>query len=95
MRGLVDGIKRGISWVVNAAKNVAQSAVNAAKSVLGIHSPSRVFKEIGGYTMQGFGIGINNEGRNVVSGMGSMAKSITDAFNLNLMYLIYKETSKY
>ncbi|OHP63731.1 hypothetical protein [Staphylococcus sp. HMSC061G04] len=84
MRGLVDGIKRGISWVVDAAKNVAKSAVNAAKSVLGIHSPSRVFKEIGGYTMQGFGIGIDKEGRSVVSGMGSMANSITDAFNTNL-----------
>ncbi|MEK5191204.1 phage tail protein [Staphylococcus sp. FSL M7-0405] len=84
MRGLVQGIMNGMSWVVNAAKNVAQSAVNAAKSALGIHSPSRVFKEIGGYTMQGFGIGIDKEGRSVVSGMGSMANSITEAFNSNL-----------
>lgn len=84
MRGLVQGIMNGMSWVVNAAKNVAQSAVNAAKSVLGIHSPSRVFKEIGGYTMQGFGIGIDKEGRSVVSGMGSMANSITEVFNSNL-----------
>lgn len=84
MRGLVQGIMNGMSWVVNAARNVAKSAVNAAKSVLGIHSPSRVFKEIGGYTMQGFGIGIDKEGRSVVSGMGSMANSITEAFNSNL-----------
>ncbi|SFX66751.1 phage tail protein [Staphylococcus hominis] len=84
MRGLVQGIMNGMSWVVNAAKNVAQSAVNAAKSALGIHSPSRVFKEIGGYTMQGFGIGIDKEGRSVASGMGSMAQSITEAFNSNL-----------
>ncbi|WP_270668268.1 phage tail protein [Staphylococcus hominis] len=84
MRGLVQGIMNGMSWVVNAARNVAKSAVNAAKSALGIHSPSRVFKEIGGYTMQGFGIGIDKEGRSVVSGMGSMANSITDAFNSNL-----------
>ena len=84
MRGLVQGIMNGMSWVVNAARNVAKSAVNAAKSALGIHSPSRVFKEIGGYTMQGFGIGIDKEGRSVASGMGSMAQSITDAFNSNL-----------
>ncbi|MCI2898636.1 hypothetical protein FH128_01645 [Staphylococcus hominis] len=84
MRGLVQGIMNGMSWVVNAARNVAKSAVNAAKSALGIHSPSRVFKEIGGYTMQGFGIGIDKEGRSVVSGMGSMANSITEAFNSNL-----------
>lgn len=84
MRGLVQGIMNGMSWVVNAARNVAKSAVNAAKSALGIHSPSRVFKEIGGYTMQGFGIGIDKEGRSVVSGMGSMANSITETFNSNL-----------
>ena len=34
--------------------------------------------------MQGFGIGIDKEGRSVVSGMGSMANSITEAFNSNL-----------
>ena len=84
MRGLVRGIMDGMKWVVDAARNVAKSAVNAAKSALGIHSPSRVFKEIGGYTMQGFGIGIDKEGRSVVSGMGSMANSITEAFNSNL-----------
>ena len=65
-------------------RSVAERAVSAAKSALGIHSPSRVFKEIGAYTMEGFGIGINNEGRNVISGMGSMAKSVTDAFNPQL-----------
>ena len=84
MRGLVRGIMDGMKWVVDAARNVAKSAVNAAKSALGIHSPSRVFKEIGGYTMQGFGIGIDKEGRSVASGMGSMANSITEAFNSNL-----------
>lgn len=84
MRGLVRGIMDGMKWVVDAARNVAKSAVNAAKSALGIHSPSRVFKGIGSYTMQGFGIGIDKEGRSVVSGMGSMANSITDAFNSNL-----------
>ena len=84
MRGLVNGIKAGISWVVNAARNVAQQAVNAAKGALGIHSPSRVFKEIGAYTMEGFGIGINKEGSNVVAGMGAMAQSVTDAFSPSL-----------
>ena len=84
MRGLVRGIMNGMSWVVNAARNVAKSAVNAAKSALGIHSPSRVFKGIGQYVSQGLGIGIEKEGRHVVSGMGSMAQSITDAFNSNL-----------
>lgn len=43
--GIVDGIKDGISAVVDAAKDVAEAALNAAKDFLGIHSPSRAFKE--------------------------------------------------
>lgn len=59
-------------------------AVNAAKSALHIGSPSKLFKQYGVWTMEGLGIGINKEGKNVISGMGSMANSITDAFNSNL-----------
>jgi phage-related protein len=43
--GIVDGIKDGISAVADAAREVAEAALNAAKSFLGIHSPSRAFKE--------------------------------------------------
>ena len=84
MRGLVRGIMAGMKWVVDAARNVAESAVNAAKKALHIGSPSKLFKQFGVWTMEGLGIGINKEGKNVVSGMGSMANSITDAFNSNL-----------
>ena len=49
-----------------------------------IGSPSKLFKQFGVWTMEGLGIGINKEGKNVISGMGSMANSITDAFNSNL-----------
>ena len=84
MAGLARGIMNGASQVINSAINVAKSVIGAVNGALRIHSPSRVFKEIGGYTMQGFGIGIDKEGRSVVSGMGSMANSITEAFNSNL-----------
>ena len=43
--GIKAGIKAGASAIIEAAKDVAESALNAAKSFLGIHSPSRVFKE--------------------------------------------------
>ena len=47
MQGLANGIRAGIDWVVDAAKGVAERAVNAAKSALGIASPSKVFRGIG------------------------------------------------
>lgn len=57
--GLVNGIKNAIGAAVNAAKNAASSVVNAAKSALGIHSPSRVFRdEVGKMIPAGLGKGV-------------------------------------
>lgn len=54
VRGLADGIRNGISSVISAAADVASAAISAAKSVLGINSPSRVFRQIGAWTVDGF-----------------------------------------
>ena len=57
--GLVNGIKNSIGDAVNAAKNAASNVVNAAKSALGIHSPSRVFRdEVGKMIPAGLGKGV-------------------------------------
>lgn len=57
--GLVNGIGNAIGAAVNAAKNAASSVVNAAKSALGIHSPSRVFRdEVGKMIPAGLGKGV-------------------------------------
>lgn len=57
--GLVNGIKDAIGAAVNAAKSAASNVVNAAKSALGIHSPSRVFRdEVGKMIPAGLGKGV-------------------------------------
>lgn len=57
--GLVNGIKNAISAAVNAAKSAASNVVDAAKSALGIHSPSRVFRdEVGKMIPAGLGKGV-------------------------------------
>lgn len=43
--GIAQGIYGGSSQITSAAKSAAQSALNAAKKTLGVHSPSRVFRE--------------------------------------------------
>ena len=59
---IVKGIARGIagagSFVLQAIKDLAFSAIDSFKSFLGIHSPSKVFEELGGFTGEGFGIGL-------------------------------------
>lgn len=61
IKGIAKGISSAIGWVVNAAKRAAQSAFNAAKRLLGIHSPSTLFRdEIGLNMALGMGVGFEN-----------------------------------
>lgn len=62
MFGMAAGVRAGQSAVIAAMRSAAQNAVAAAKSVLQIHSPSRVFRdEVGAMTMKGFGQGVLQE----------------------------------
>lgn len=57
--GIVNGLKAGISYIVNAAKEVAQSALDGAKNLLGIASPSKVMRdEVGKWIPAGIAVGI-------------------------------------
>lgn len=59
IQGLINGIKGAIGNAVAAVKGAASSIVNAAKSALGIHSPSRVFRdEVGKMIPAGLGKGV-------------------------------------
>lgn len=58
--GLVNGITGGVGKIVDAAKNVASSALDSAKNFLGIHSPSREFMKLGAFTSEGMALGIAN-----------------------------------
>jgi len=76
--GLTNGINAGRSMVVNAAISVSQSAINAARSTLGVASPSRVFREMGGYVMEGFAEGIGAGEQPVVSAIRSAMGAAID-----------------
>jgi phage-related protein len=61
--GIIQGVKAMASGLANSVKNVASGALSAVKSFLGIHSPSRKFRdEIGQYIPQGIAVGISEHG---------------------------------
>lgn len=61
IKGIAKGISSAIGWIVDAAKKAARSAFNAAKRLLGIHSPSTLFRdEIGLNMALGMGIGFED-----------------------------------
>ena len=62
MNGLWNGIKNTWEGLKNKVKDLGNGIVNKFKSVFGIKSPSRVFRdEIGKYLAQGVGVGFENE----------------------------------
>lgn len=72
VEGLKDGISSAAGSVWDALTGLADGAVTTVKDVLGIHSPSVVFREIGSYTGQGMVRGIDDEATAVQRAMGSM-----------------------
>jgi tape measure domain-containing protein len=58
--GLAQGLKDGQSVIGQAAKTVGDEGVRAIKDALGIASPSRVFKRIGEFTVDGLELGFLN-----------------------------------
>lgn len=56
--GLWNGIKGGWDWLVNSVKGLIDGMVAAAKSTLGIHSPSTVFQGIGENITYGLNVGV-------------------------------------
>lgn len=77
IQGLINGIKGAIGNAVAAVKGAASSIVNAAKSALGIHSPSRVFRdEVGKMIPAGLGVGVTMNEKLAVQPVRSMVSSL-------------------
>ena len=64
-KNIVEGIKSGIkkAWnnLVSWFKGLFGDLIGIAKKILGIASPSKVFKQIGGFTAEGFGEGFEDK----------------------------------
>lgn len=58
IKGLGNGIKSMAGWVWDQIKSIGNGIKNGIKSVLGIHSPSRVMAEMGAYVTQGLANGM-------------------------------------
>ncbi|WP_375292452.1 phage tail tape measure protein [Sphingomonas melonis] len=83
MRGLLGGIDPGI--VLAKIRAIGLGAVRMFKSVLGIHSPSRVFAGLGGYMMQGLTNGIAGGEDGPVGRLNGLSRRMTSAIAVGSM----------
>ena len=95
MNGMKRGIQRVADEIVDSVVSTANNAVSGAKRILGIHSPSRVFAEIGEYTGEGFIVGLSRlmskveesavgMGQSAITGISSAISSISDYVNTTI-----------
>lgn len=61
IQGMVNGVTGAAGKLIDAVKGAVGNAIEGAKNLLGIHSPSRVFRKIGQYTMQGAALGVDDD----------------------------------
>ncbi|CAE6784526.1 hypothetical protein R69658_04231 [Paraburkholderia aspalathi] len=80
LAGLVSGIMGGLGAVKDAITNVAGSTVDWFKEKLGIHSPSRVFGELGGFITQGAAIGMEGEQARIAKAAVGLATLAATSF---------------
>lgn len=96
IEGLWTGISSKFNSVISRVKAKIASLPAAVKKVLGIHSPSRVMKQIGMYTGEGFAIGIEKSFRQVqtawgglysmqpAGALGGVNATLSDAYDYNV-----------
>lgn len=70
VRGIWNGIQNAAGWIKDKVGSFAKGILDGMKNALGIHSPSRVFRDqVGKYIAQGIGVGFMDEMKSVTADM--------------------------
>ncbi len=86
VQGLINGISGMIGSAVAKARELASGVADAVKGFLGIHSPSKLFTEIGEYVGQGFDNGLQSQIAKLGKTARAMAETVTDEFHGGLKF---------
>lgn len=84
-KDIIDGLKDGISsaakGAVDTAKDVAKGALDGAKSLLGIHSPSKEFAKVGRFSVEGMAQGLNQYAGLVADASANVGETAVDSMS--------------
>lgn len=81
IQGLVNGILAKWESVKSTVSGIASGITGTVKGVLGIHSPSRVFHELGMYTMQGMQGGLLSHAGLPINAMSTTSQGLIKALD--------------
>ena len=95
VNGLIGGIKNAWSGLKNMVGDLVGGFVDGVKGMLGIHSPSRVFKYIGEMCVAGFEEGtedlmnLDEIGTNISASFGTMSANMSGGMNRSATFNFY------
>lgn len=82
--GIISGITGAAGRLYSTMSSIASKALSAAKEKLGIHSPSRVFRDIIGRSIpEGIVVGIEANTKSAIDSVKQMAGSLVSAIDLS------------
>ncbi|AGA74258.1 phage tail tape measure protein [Pseudomonas plecoglossicida] len=84
VNGLVNGLLAGLGQIKSAIGTLGDSTIGWFKEKLGIHSPSRVFAELGGFTTEGLAVGVNAGAKAPLDAVARMGQDLTKAGQFDL-----------
>lgn len=84
VNGLVNGLLAGLGQIKSAIGSLGESTIGWFKEKLGIHSPSRVFAELGGFTTEGLALGLSAGAKAPLNAVARMGQDLTKAGQFNL-----------
>lgn len=80
VQGLVNGVRNRIASAVESARGLGLMVANGFKSVLGIHSPSTVFREFGYFLVKGLADGMDDQ-ETIQGGVDTMKDALMRAMD--------------
>lgn len=84
IHGIISGIMGAAGSLFNTMRNIASNALNAAKSALGIHSPSTVFRDmVGKMIPAGVTVGIEANADKTIKAIKDYAKDLVTTIDTN------------
>ena len=84
IHGIITGITNAAGNLFSTMQNIASRALNAAKSALGIHSPSRVFRDaVGKMIPEGVTVGIEANAGKTIKAIKDYASSLVETIDTN------------
>ena len=87
VRGIWNGMGNLKNWIVEKVKELARGILDGMKSALGIHSPSKLFKdEVGRFIPQGVAVGIEADTDCALKAIDNMNDDIISEMNKAVAY---------